>query len=101
MTSSPATEDPIIPPPPEQRRALVVMKDVSKVFSSGTVALTGTIADQGHGMGTVKVAYPTNGIQNGGSGAAGEPDGLALVDICSADEIAPRMAQALSTLLAE
>ncbi|MGL4198671.1 MAG: ABC transporter ATP-binding protein, partial [Allorhizobium sp.] len=28
-------------PPPEQRRALVVMKDVSKVFSSGTVALTG------------------------------------------------------------
>lgn len=28
-------------------------------------------------------------------------DGLALVDICSADEIAPRMAQALSTLLAE
>ncbi len=33
--------DPITPPPPEQRRALVVMKDVSKVFSSGTVALTG------------------------------------------------------------
>ncbi len=32
--------DPITPPPPEQRRALVVMKDVSKVFSSGTVALT-------------------------------------------------------------
>jgi len=40
MTSLPATEDPITPPPPEQRRALVVMKDVSKVFSSGTVALT-------------------------------------------------------------
>jgi NitT/TauT family transport system ATP-binding protein len=35
------SEDPITPPPPEQRRALVVMKDVSKVFSSGTVALTG------------------------------------------------------------
>ncbi|MFN3635378.1 MAG: ABC transporter ATP-binding protein, partial [Rhizobium rhizophilum] len=33
--------DPITPPPPEQRRALVVLKDVSKVFSSGTVALTG------------------------------------------------------------
>ncbi|MFN3720189.1 MAG: ABC transporter ATP-binding protein [Rhizobium rhizophilum] len=32
--------DPITPPPPEQRRALVVLKDVSKVFSSGTVALT-------------------------------------------------------------
>lgn len=46
----------------------------------GTVALTGTIADQGNGMGTVKVAYAANGIQNGGSGAAGEPDGLALVD---------------------
>lgn len=41
MTSLPATEAPIAPPPPEQRRALVVMKDVSKVFSSGTVALTG------------------------------------------------------------
>ena len=27
--------------PPEKRRALVVMKDVSKTFSSGTVALTG------------------------------------------------------------
>ncbi|THV10256.1 ABC transporter ATP-binding protein [Rhizobium rhizophilum] len=34
------SEDPITQPPPEQRRALVVMKDVSKVFSSGTVALT-------------------------------------------------------------
>ena len=33
--------DPITAPPPEQRRALVAMKDVSKVFSSGTVALTG------------------------------------------------------------
>jgi len=32
--------DPITAPPPEQRRALVAMKDVSKVFSSGTVALT-------------------------------------------------------------
>ena len=28
-------------------------------------------------------------------------DGLALVDICSEDEIAPRMAAALSTLLAK
>ena len=34
------SEDTITAPPPEQRRALVVMKDVSKVFSSGTVALT-------------------------------------------------------------
>jgi NitT/TauT family transport system ATP-binding protein len=41
MTSSPATEGPITPPSPEKRRALVVMKDVSKTFSSGTVALTG------------------------------------------------------------
>jgi len=35
------SEAPFTPPPPEQRRALVVMRDVSKVFSNGTAALTG------------------------------------------------------------
>ena len=40
----------------------------------GTRALSGTIADQGGGYGTVAVSYPSNGIQNG------SPDGVALVD---------------------
>ena len=40
MTSSPATEDPVTPPTPEKRRALVAMKDVSKMISSGTLALS-------------------------------------------------------------
>jgi hypothetical protein len=39
-----------------------------------TTALSGVIPDQQNGFGTVSVAYPANGIQNG------SPDGLALVD---------------------
>ncbi|MGG6241551.1 endonuclease/exonuclease/phosphatase family protein [Nodosilinea sp. AN01ver1] len=39
-----------------------------------TVALSGVIADQSNGHGTVVVDFPSNGIQNGA------PDGLALVD---------------------
>jgi predicted extracellular nuclease len=42
--------------------------------------LSGTITDQSNGYGTLSFAYPSNGIQNGGSGANGEPDGIALVD---------------------
>ncbi|MGK6319449.1 Calx-beta domain-containing protein [Sphingomonas sp. DT-204] len=49
-----------------------------------TVTLSGTIADQQDGFGAVRIAYPANGIQNGGSGAAGEPDGVALVDASGA-----------------
>lgn len=45
-----------------------------------TVSLTGTIAGQQNGFGTITIPYNPNGIQNGGSGAAGEPDGIALVD---------------------
>ena len=57
--------------------------------SSGTTALkvygtaqtlSGVVADQQNGFGTISVSYPSNGIQNGGSGANGEPDGIALVD---------------------
>jgi predicted extracellular nuclease len=36
--------------------------------------LTGTVADQSVGFGTLVVEYPTNGLQNG------SPDGIALVD---------------------
>lgn len=39
-----------------------------------TRLLTGAIPDQGNGFGTVALAFPPNGIQNGA------PDGLALVD---------------------
>lgn len=45
-----------------------------------TVALSGVIPDQQNGFGTLSFAYPVNGIQNGGSGASGEPDGIALVN---------------------
>jgi len=39
-----------------------------------TVTLTGTLANQQNGFGTIRVAYPVDGIQNGA------PDGIALVD---------------------
>ena len=39
-----------------------------------TLALSGTIDDEGDGYGAVSFTYPANGIQNGGS------DGIALVD---------------------
>jgi predicted extracellular nuclease len=39
-----------------------------------TVALSGVVADQANGWGTIAVPYPANGVQNGA------PDGLALVD---------------------
>ncbi|CAN5838589.1 hypothetical protein BH18ACT2_BH18ACT2_03750 [soil metagenome] len=39
-----------------------------------TDALTGVVADQSGGYGTVAVSYPSNGVQNGA------PDGIALVD---------------------
>ena len=40
----------------------------------GTTALSGVIADQGDGFGTLAITYPANGMQNG------SPDGMALVD---------------------
>ncbi len=39
-----------------------------------TTSLSGTVADQGDGFGTVIINYPTNGIQNGA------PDGFALIN---------------------
>src|ERR1700754_5021926 len=45
-----------------------------------TKILSGVVGDQQNGFGTISVAYPANGIQNGGAGANGEPDGIALVD---------------------
>lgn len=44
----------------------------------GTESLSGVIADEGSGYGTISVALPTNGLQNG------SPDGLALIDASSA-----------------
>jgi DNA/RNA endonuclease G (NUC1) len=49
-----------------------------------TAALTGTIAASCGDRGVVVVNYPSNGIQNGGAGAAGEPDAVALVDASGA-----------------
>jgi len=43
-----------------------------------TTALSGVIADQADGYGTISLSYPVNGIQNG------SPDGIALVDASSA-----------------
>jgi hypothetical protein len=48
--------------------------------SYSTVTLSGVIPNQDNGFGTVRFAYGANGIQNGGSGPSGEPDGIALVD---------------------
>ena len=42
--------------------------------SNNTIALSGTIDDEGNGGGAVAFMLPTNGLQNGG------PDGIALVD---------------------
>lgn len=42
------------------------------------VTLSGTIADQANGFGTVSVAYAANGIQNGNT-TGDEPDGIALL----------------------
>src|SRR3990172_8556594 len=43
-----------------------------------TDPLSGVIADQADGYGTISISYPSNGIQNGA------PDGIALVDASSA-----------------
>ncbi|MCU6454123.1 lamin tail domain-containing protein [Sphingomonas sp. A2-49] len=45
-----------------------------------TTTLGGIVANQQNGFGTISVGYPANGIQNGGAGANGEPDGIALVN---------------------
>jgi VCBS repeat-containing protein len=47
--------------------------------SYSIVNLTGVVADQGNGFGTISFSYNSI-IQNGGSGANGEPDGIALID---------------------
>lgn len=45
-----------------------------------TINLTGTFANTCDGRGVLVFNGPSGGIQNGGAGAAGEPDGIALVD---------------------
>lgn len=40
----------------------------------GTIALSGVVANQSNGQGTIVVDFPSNGLQNGA------PDGVALVD---------------------
>jgi uncharacterized protein len=52
----------------------IVLYNGSNGAAYGTNALTGVLGDQGGGVGTTVVDYPTNGIQNG------SPDGVALVD---------------------
>ncbi len=52
----------------------IVLYNGSGGAAYGTSALSGTIPDQQGAFGTVAVAYPSNGIQNG------SPDGIALVD---------------------
>ena len=45
---------------------------------TATINLSGIIADQQNGFGTLQ--FPAVGLQNGGTGSGGEPDGIALVD---------------------
>jgi predicted extracellular nuclease len=52
----------------------VVLYNGSNGQSYGSRPLTGTLADQGAGIGTAKLDYPADGIQNG------SPDAMALVD---------------------
>jgi predicted extracellular nuclease len=52
----------------------LVLYNGSNGTSYNTTPLSGVIANQQGGFGTVAVSYPTNGIQNG------SPDGIALVD---------------------
>ncbi len=52
----------------------LVLYNGSNGTAYNTIALSGTIADQQNGFGTVVEILPTNGLQNGA------PDGIALVD---------------------
>lgn len=45
-----------------------------------TTTLTGTIPSMCSGRGVIATLYPSNGIQNGGTSASPEADGMALVD---------------------
>ncbi|QYU67357.1 hypothetical protein J4558_20850 [Leptolyngbya sp. 15MV] len=51
----------------------------TQLVSYNTLALSGTIANQQGGFGTISFSYPANGIQNGNT-AGTEPDGIALVN---------------------
>lgn len=53
-----------------------------KVYA--TYSLNGALPNQQNGFGTVQLALPANGMQNGGSTGATEPDGIALVDASGA-----------------
>ncbi|MEZ4661543.1 MAG: lamin tail domain-containing protein [Caldilineaceae bacterium] len=57
----------------------IVLYNGSNGAVYNTASLTGVLTDQGNGFGTVVIAYPSNGIQNGA------PDGVALVN--SAGEV--------------
>ncbi|MGB5490556.1 MAG: hypothetical protein WBM76_06990, partial [Woeseiaceae bacterium] len=52
----------------------IVLYNGNNGSSYNTISLSGAIADQQGGFGTVDVSLPTNGLQNG------SPDGIALVD---------------------
>jgi VCBS repeat-containing protein len=47
--------------------------------SYSTVALSGVVTEAQNGFGVISVPYASNGIQNGGTAAAPEADGIALV----------------------
>jgi predicted extracellular nuclease/2',3'-cyclic-nucleotide 2'-phosphodiesterase (5'-nucleotidase family) len=56
----------------------VVLYNGANGLSYNTRPLSGVLADQGNGFGTIVLTYPTDGIQNGA------PDGIALVDASGA-----------------
>ncbi|MGA9581018.1 MAG: cadherin domain-containing protein [Allosphingosinicella sp.] len=58
----------------------IVLYNGANGLMYNTKALSGIVANQQNGFGTITFSYPSNGIQNGGSGPSGEADAIALVN---------------------